>query len=147
MRISDWSSDVCSSDLPCTPLANSTISPAWTLSRPWTRAMPSPTESTEPISLTVASVPKLAIWSLMTLLISAARISIIQPFIGGIWAYGLSALHRLRENIETGTDAAVDQLAARLDDEASSDERRRGKECARTWKGRWSAVYYKKIEK
>src|SRR3546814_6450049 len=80
--------------------------------------MPSPTESTEPISLTVASVPKLAIWSLMTLLISAARISIIQPFIGGIWAYGLSALHRLRETIEPGTDAAVDQLAAQLDDEA-----------------------------
>src|SRR3546814_13244850 len=83
--------------------------------------MPSPTESTEPISLTVASVPKLAIWSLMTLLISAARISIIQPFIGGIWAYGLSALHRLRETIETGTDAAVDQLAAQLVDEAAEN--------------------------
>src|SRR3546814_11291532 len=104
--------------------------------------MPSPTESTEPISLTVASVPKLAIWSLMTLLISAARISIIQPFIGGIWAYGLSALHRLRETIETGTDAAVDQLAAQLDDEAAengrSEERRVGKECVSTCRSRWS---------
>src|SRR3546814_1381044 len=57
----------------------------------------------------------------MTLLISAARISIIQPFIGGIWAYGLSALHRLGETVETGTDAAVDQLAAQLDDEAAEN--------------------------
>jgi hypothetical protein len=31
------------------------------LSRPWTRAMPSPTLSTVPISDTCASVPKLAI--------------------------------------------------------------------------------------
>jgi hypothetical protein len=67
--------------MPLTPLANSTISPAWTWSRPWMRAMPSPTESTEPTSETWASVPKLAIWSLMTFEISAARISIVQPFV------------------------------------------------------------------
>ena len=40
------------SAMPCTPLANSTISPAWTLSRPWMRAMPSPTDSTWPTSET-----------------------------------------------------------------------------------------------
>ena len=34
--------------MPRMPPGNSTISPAWTLSRPWTRAMPSPTESTRP---------------------------------------------------------------------------------------------------
>ncbi len=67
------------SAMPCTPLANSTISPAWTLSRPWMRAMPSPTDSTWPVSDTCASVPKLAIWSLMTFEISAARISIVVP--------------------------------------------------------------------
>jgi hypothetical protein len=57
----------------------------------------------------------------MTLLISAARISIVEPFIGQIWRAGFSALHRLGETVETGTDAAVDQLAAQLDDEAAED--------------------------
>jgi len=45
--------------MPFTPLANSTISPAWTLSSPWMRAMPSPTESTLPTSETSASVPEI----------------------------------------------------------------------------------------
>jgi hypothetical protein len=36
--------------MPLMPPGNSTISPAWTLSRPWTRAMPSPTDSTWPTS-------------------------------------------------------------------------------------------------
>ena len=38
--------------MPLMPLSNSTISPAWTLSRPWMRAMPSPTDSTVPTSET-----------------------------------------------------------------------------------------------
>src|SRR3546814_6596009 len=37
------------------------------------------------------------------------------------WASGFSSLHRLGETVETGTDAAVDQLAAQLDDEAAED--------------------------
>ena len=40
------------SAMPRMPPGNSTISPAWTLSRPWTRAMPSPTDSTVPTSET-----------------------------------------------------------------------------------------------
>ena len=62
--------------MPFTPaLGNSTISPAWTLSRPKTRAMPSPTDSTWPTSETSASSPKLAICDLRMAEISAARIS------------------------------------------------------------------------
>ena len=61
--------------MPCMPPGNSIISPAWTWSRPWMRAMPSPTDSTWPTSETVAASPKLAIWSLMTAEISAARMS------------------------------------------------------------------------
>src|SRR5690606_14984029 len=92
-----------------TPLANATISPAWTLSRPWMRAMPSPTESTEPTSETCASVPKLAIWSRMTLEISAARISMRVPL----------AFHRLGERVETRADRAVDALRTDGDDQAA----------------------------
>src|SRR5690606_16617883 len=95
--------------MPWTPLANSTISPAWTLSRPWMRAMPSPTESTEPTSETCASVPKLAIWSRMTLEISAARISMRVPL----------AFHRLGERVETRADRAVDALRTDGDDQAA----------------------------
>src|SRR3990167_9291575 len=104
--------------MPFTPLANSTISPAWTLSRPWMRAMPSPTERTDPTSETWASVPKLAIWSLMTFEISAARISM---FCTSWNLCGPLGLHRLGERIETGADRAVDHLAADLDDEATKD--------------------------
>ena len=69
--------------------------------------MPSPTERTEPTSLTSASVPKLAIWSLMTLEISAARISMHL------------ALHRLREGIQTGADRAINALRSNCYDEAA----------------------------
>ena len=51
-------------------------SPAWTLSSPWTRATPSPTDSTWPTSATSASVPKFSIWLFRIAEISAARISI-----------------------------------------------------------------------
>src|SRR3990167_11337102 len=71
------------------------------------RAMPSPTESTVPTSLICASVPKLAIWSLMTLEISAARISMFSLS---------SALHRLGVRIETGADRTVDPLGPDGDD-------------------------------
>ena len=66
------------SAMPLMPPSNSTISPAWTLSRPWMRAMPSPTDSTVPTSETCASASKFAIWSRMTREISAARMSIFS---------------------------------------------------------------------
>src|SRR5436190_13502329 len=100
------------SAMPLMPPSNSTISPAWTLSRPWIRAMPSPTLKTVPTSLTCASVPKLAICSLMTLEISAARMSIFSLS---------SALHREGEIVQFGADGAVDHSAADLDDEAAQD--------------------------
>src|SRR5258705_12007945 len=79
------------------------------------RAIPSPTESTERTSETWASVPKLAIWSLMTFEISAARISISSAFPDG----GLppSAFHCLCETIESGTDGGIDLPAADADNQ------------------------------
>ena len=65
--------------IPLMPPGNSTISPACTWSRPYTRAIPSPTLSTVPTSATSALVSKLAIWSLITDDISAALISIMPP--------------------------------------------------------------------
>src|SRR3954452_14750879 len=79
------------------------------------RAMPSPTDSTLPTSLTSASLPKLAIWSLMTLEISAARMSISSLSHDG--DVSPSALHHLREGIEPAADRAVDPLGADGDDE------------------------------
>jgi hypothetical protein len=64
------------SAMPLMPPGNSTISPAWTESRPYTRAMPSPTDSTCPTSATSASVPKLAISCFRMEEISAGLISI-----------------------------------------------------------------------
>ena len=64
------------SAIPFTPPSNSTSSPAWTRSRPYTRAIPSPTDSTRPTSDTSASLPKLEIWSFRIAEISAARTSI-----------------------------------------------------------------------
>ena len=55
---------------------NSTISPAMMFCKPNTRAMPSPTESTWPVSETSASVSKLAICFLRISEISAGRMSI-----------------------------------------------------------------------
>src|SRR5688572_8428217 len=101
---------------PPVPLANSTISPAWTLSSPWTRAIPSPTLSTVPTSETWASVPKLAIWSRMTLEISAARMSIFSL---SQTAKSPSSFHLMRESVEFGSDRAVDPLRADLDDESA----------------------------
>src|SRR3546814_8504041 len=51
----------------------------------------------------------------------STRTDTLFPYTTLFRSYGLSALHRLRETIETGTDAAVDQLAAQLDDEAPED--------------------------
>src|ERR1700722_3364180 len=64
--------------MPLMPPGNSTISPAWTLSRPKTRAMPSPTLSTSPTSLTCASAPKFWISRFRMAEISAGWISILR---------------------------------------------------------------------
>src|SRR6185369_15319142 len=93
--------------MPFTPAeVNSTISPAWTLSRPKMRAMPSPTERTEPTSETSASSPKLAIWDLRMAEISAARISIgLRSLQGEFQGVEL----RLQRSVEqTGSDPHLD---------------------------------------
>src|SRR5947209_17749637 len=80
--------------------------------------MPSPTDSTVPTSETSASVPKLAIWSRMTLEISAARMSMFSLSSS---LCGRSAPHRRSEVVEFGADGAVDHLRADLDDQPAQD--------------------------
>ncbi len=83
------------------------------------RAIPSPTLSTVPISLTCASVPKLAIWSLMTLEISAALMSIFLPFLGSL--AGPQPFIAWASEFKRVAKRAIDHLAAHLDDEAAHD--------------------------
>src|ERR1700744_664571 len=100
------------SAMPLMPPGNSTISPAWTLSRPWTRAMPSPTLSISPTSLTCASAPKFWISRLRMAEISAGWISIVSvPF--------LLALHGLTQAIQLGAKRRIDHARADLDDETA----------------------------
>src|SRR4051794_37534212 len=80
--------------------------------------MPSPTDSTVPTSETSASVPKLAIWSRITLEISAARMSIFSLSSS---LCGPSALHCRGKSVEFRADGAVDHLRADLDDEPAQD--------------------------
>ena len=63
--------------IPFDPSSNSTISPAWTLSKPKTRAIPSPTERTFPISETSAFSPKFLIWSFNSFVTSDGLIVIL----------------------------------------------------------------------
>ena len=63
---------------------NSTISPAITFCRPNTRAMPSPTDSTWPVSATLASVSNAAICFFRISEISAGRISISGGSLHGV---------------------------------------------------------------
>ena len=88
------------SAMPRMPPGNSTISPIWTLSSPWTRAMPSPTERTWPTSETSASWPKFLICSFRMAEISAARISISRPlswrcFIDWSFVFSEASIRRL----------------------------------------------------
>ncbi len=64
------------SAMPITPCGNSSISPDMVLSTPCTRAMPSPTDTTDPTSETSTSTAWLPIWSRMILVISSALIVI-----------------------------------------------------------------------
>ena len=66
--------------MPKTPCGNSSISPAIVLSTPWTRAMPSPTATTDPTSETSTSTAWLPIWSRMILVISSALMFIKARF-------------------------------------------------------------------
>ena len=68
--------------------------------------MPSPTDSTWPISATSASVPKLAIWFFRIAEISAARISI-----------SLNPLHGKLQAIELAPKRRIDHARPDLDDE------------------------------
>src|SRR5690606_23940749 len=88
------------------------LSPAWTGSRPLTRAMPSPTESTVPTSATSASVPNEAICCFRIEEISAARISILRD-----------PLHRDLQAMELGFERSVDHARADLDDHAAEKTR------------------------
>src|SRR4029077_11596589 len=97
---------------PRMPPGNSTISPAWTLSRPWTRATPSPTESTWPTSATSASVPKSAICCFRMAEISAARISLNS-----------NPLHRKLQARELALERCVDHARADFYDEPADQAR------------------------
>src|SRR3984957_13161490 len=82
---------------------NSTISPAMQFCRPNTRAMPSPTDNTWPVSATLASVANAAICFFRISEISAGRISISGGSLHGV----LQALQARLETgvVEAGADA------------------------------------------
>ena len=67
------------SAIPITPCGSSRSSPAMQRSRPWMRAMPSPTERMVPTSATSTPEVKPPSCSRMILVISSARISIPTP--------------------------------------------------------------------
>src|SRR3954452_9490143 len=97
------------SAMPLTPaVGNSTSSPAMTFWRPNTRAMPSPTERTCPVSATFCSVSKAAICFLRMSEISAGRISIL----GG-------TLHGVLQALQAGFQTGVVQAGPDPDDQAA----------------------------
>src|ERR1700733_10490969 len=87
---------------------NSTISPAMQFCRPNTRAMPSPTDSTWPVSATLASVSNAAICLRRISEISAGRISIS----GG-------SLHGELQALQPGLQGRVVQAGSDAHDEAA----------------------------
>src|SRR5580658_3620072 len=78
---------------------NSTISPAMQFCRPNTRAMPSPTDSTWPVSATLASVSNAAICFLRISEISAGRIA-TSAISGG-------SLHRVLQALQPGFQTGI----------------------------------------
>ena len=87
---------------------NSTISPAMQFCRPKIRAMPSPTDSTWPVSATLASVSNAAICFFRISEISAGRISIS----GG-------SLHGVLQALQAGFQGCVVEPGADAHDEAA----------------------------
>ena len=67
--------------MPFDPSENSTISPAWTLSNPYTLAIPSPTDKTWPTSVTSALSPNFLICSFNIFVTSDGFISIYTSII------------------------------------------------------------------
>src|ERR1700722_9454679 len=93
-------------------VGNSTISPAMQFCRPNTRAMPSPTDNTWPVSATLASVSNAAICFFKISEISAGRISIS----GG-------SLHRVLQALQPGFQTGVVKTGADPDDQAAEQIR------------------------
>src|SRR5208282_2831459 len=87
---------------------NSTISPDMQFCRPNTRAMPSPTDSTWPVSATLASVSNAAICCFRISEISAGRISISD-----------GSLHGVLQALQAGFQAGVVEAGADAHDEAA----------------------------
>src|SRR3954447_15495527 len=87
---------------------NSTISPDITFCRPNTRAMPSPTDRTWPVSATLASVSNAAICFFRISEISAGRISIL----GG-------SLHGVLQALQPGFQTGVIKAGPDPDDQAA----------------------------
>ena len=87
---------------------NSTISPDITFCRPNTRAIPSPTDRTWPVSATLASVSKAAICFFRISEISAGRISIS----GG-------SLHGVLQALQPGFQTGVVKASPDPDDQAA----------------------------
>src|SRR3546814_15874666 len=121
MRISDWSSDVCSSDLPAADVCNTSQS------RPrisGDRRMRSLTDF-------LASLPGI-------MPIKTRRLVLEGDLLSAAERADLRSRDRsfLDLVIEVGPDAAAAIL--------SSAERRVGKECVRTCDSRWSAIHEKK---
>src|SRR5580692_3297979 len=87
---------------------NSTISPAMQFCRPKTRAIPSPTDRTWPVSATLASVSNAAICFFRISEISAGRISISR-----------GSLHGVLQTLQPGFQTGVVQAGADPDDQAA----------------------------
>src|SRR3954452_9535782 len=87
---------------------NSTISPAITFWRPNTRAIPSPTDRTWPVSATLASVSNAAICFFRISEISAGRISILR-----------GSLHGVLQALQAGFQTGVVQAGPDPDDQAA----------------------------
>jgi len=88
---------------------NSTISPDITFCRPNTRAIPSPTDSTWPVSATLVSVSNEAICFFRISEISAGRISI---------AISSGSLHGVLQALQPGFQTGVVESGPDPDDEA-----------------------------
>src|SRR5258708_5275040 len=95
-------------------LGNSTISPAMQFCRPNTRAMPSPTDNTWPVSATLASVSNAAICRFRISEISAGRISITIS--GG-------SLHRVLQALQPGLQTGIVKTGTDPDDQATKQIR------------------------
>src|ERR1019366_3200219 len=93
-------------------VGNSTISPAMQFCRPNTRAIPSPTDSTCPVSATLASVSNAAICFFRISEISAGRISIS----GG-------SLHGVLQTLQPGFQTGVVETGTDPDDQAAKQIR------------------------